>query len=381
MKIAVDIQPLLSGNKTGIGFYQTEIMNAISDIDRENEYFLNFFSLRNTENKKAKAERLFNGLGKVNICEWFSYGIAKKIWYLLPIPYRLFFPEKTDVNLFFNYYVPPFAEGKSVVVIYDTVVNDLPETMGAKTQFALKHTLKKSIKRAEKIITISEFSKERIMYHYRVPEEKISVVPCGYRSDIFHSDYEKTDIEAVKKKYGIEYEYFLYLGTLEPRKNIERLIKARELLKKDFEDCPKLVLAGGKGWLYDGIFELVKNMNLENSVIFTGYVEDNDVPLLMSGATAFCFPSLYEGFGMPPLEAMACGVPVIASDISSLPEVVGDAALLVDPLSVDSIAEALKKIAFDKELRSELSKKGLSQCKKFSWKQSAELFFHVIKKL
>lgn len=381
MKIAVDIQPLLSGNKTGIGFYQTEIMNAISDIDKENEYLLNFFSLRNTENKKAKAEKLFNGIGKVRACTWFSYGIAKKLWYFFPIPYKLFFREKTDATLFFNYYVPPFAGGKAITVIYDTVVNDMPETMGGKTRFALKHTLKKSIKRAEKIVTISQFSKERIMYHYGVHEDKISVVPCGFRSDIFHNGYSGSDIDRAKQKYGIDGDYFLYLGTLEPRKNIERLVKAYDLLKREQEDCPGLVLAGGKGWLYEGIFELVKKLGLENNVIFTDYVEDGDVPLLMSGAMIFCFPSMYEGFGMPPLEAMACGTPVITSGTSSLPEVVGDAALLVDPLSVDSIASALKRAAFDNELRNEMSKKGLIQSRKFSWKNSAELFLDVINKI
>lgn len=381
MKIAVDVQPLLSGNKTGIGFYQTEIMNALSDIDKDSEYFLNFFSLRNTENKKAIARKLFNGKGKVRVCKWFSYGIAKKIWYFFPVPYKLFFRAKTDVSLFFNYYVPPFASGKSITVIYDTVVDDMPETMGGKTRFALKHTLKKSIKRAEKIVTISQFSKERIMYHYSVHEEKISVVPCGFRPDMFHSSYNREEIGSIKRKYDIDGDYLLYLGTLEPRKNIERLVRAYGLLKRDFADCPNLLLAGGKGWLYDGIFELIKTLRLEDSVIFTGYVEDQDVPLLMSGAMVFCFPSLYEGFGMPPLEAMACGTPVITSDTSSLPEVVGDAALLVDPLSVDSIASALKRTVADKELRSEMSKKGLIQCEKFSWEKSAELFLDIINKI
>lgn len=381
MKIGVDVQSILSGNKTGIGFYQTEIMNALFDTDRDNEYFLNFFSIRNTERKKERIQELFKDRGNVRVCNWVSYGIVKKLWYFLPVPYKLFFGKKVDVSLFFNYFVPPFANGKSISVIYDTVVNDMPETMGGKTRFALKHTLKKSIKRAEKIITISQFSKERIMCNYGVSEEKIAVVPCGFRSDVFNGNYDSEKTEQVKRKYNIDGEYLLYLGTLEPRKNIERLVRAYAMVKKDLEDCPKLVLAGGNGWLYEGIFELVKALNLEDSVIFTGYVEDKDVPLLMSGAMIFCFPSLYEGFGMPPLEAMACGTPVITSNTSSLPEVVGDAALLVDPLSVESIALGIKKAVADKELRAEMSAKGLIQCKKFSWEKSAELFLDVINKI
>lgn len=380
MKISVDVQPLLSGNKTGIGFYQTEILNELSRLDNENEYLLNFFSLRNTEAKKERAAKLFNKAG-IQVCNWCSYSIAKKFWYFIPVPYKMFFRNNVDISLFFNYFVPPFPSGKVVTVIYDTVVNDTPETMGAKTRFALQHTLKQSIKRADKIITISDFSKERIMFHYGVCEDKIAVVPCGYRSDVFHNNYSVKEIETGKKKYNINSDYFLYLGTLEPRKNIERLVKAYSLLKQGKNKIPKLVLAGGKGWLYDNIFKLVNELDLIDYVIFTGYVDDKDVPLLMNGAAAFCFPSLYEGFGMPPLEAMACGTPVITSNTSSLPEVVGDAAILVNPLSVDDISNAIKLVTKDDKLRQQLSEKGLVQCQKFSWEKSAKLFLETINNL
>lgn len=379
MKISVDVQPLLSGNKTGIGFYETEVLNALSELDNNNEYYLNFFSLRNTRSKIECAEKLFGGKGKIQICKWASYSVVKKLWYLFPVPYKCFFREETDVSLFFNYYVPPFTYGKTITVIHDMTVKDMPETMSTKTRFALSHTLKQSIKRADKIVTVSEFSRERISYYYDIPIEKIEIVTNGYREDMFHNNYGKNKIDSVKLKYKITGDYLLYLGTLEPRKNIERLIKAFAQLKRDLSDCHKLVLAGGKGWLYDSIFETVKRLNLEQDVIFTGYVEDKDVPLLMSGALVFCFPSLYEGFGIPPLEAMACGTPVITSNTSSLPEVVGDAAILVDPLSVDSISDALKKVVGDESLRREMSKKGLEQCRKFSWRKSAETLLDIIK--
>lgn len=159
----------------------------------------------------------------------------------------------------------------------------------------------------------------------------------------FHTDYSTEQIQEAIKKYHINEKYFLYLGTIEPRKNLERLIKAYVKLVSRHKDVPQLVLAGGNGWYYDDIFQMIDTCHLKEQVVFTGYVDQKDSPLLMSGAMAFVFPSLYEGFGMPPLEAMACGTPVITSKTSSLPEVVGDAGILVDPENVDEICEAMEK--------------------------------------
>ncbi len=381
MKISIDIQPLFSGNRTGIGFYQTEMIRAMLRAGSGEEYKLNFFSLRNTGEKLKTAENIFGKGAEADVCGWFSSALAKKIWLLLPLPYSLFFPKRTDVSCFFNFTVPPFARGKKVVVIYDTVIRDFPETMSFKTKLVLSAELKRSIKRADKIVTISEFSKSRIMLHYGVSGDKIAVVPCGIRSDLFNPSYSGEQVSEAKKRYNITGEYLLYLGTLEPRKNIERLVESYARLRSEKPDCPALVIAGGKGWLYDPIFERVKSLGVEDSVIFTGYVRDEDVPPLMKGALCFCFPSLYEGFGMPPLEAMACGTPVITSDCSSLPEVVGNAAVTVDPYSVDELYGALKRVTEDPSLREELSRRGIERSGKFSWEKSAGIFLDTIKNI
>jgi glycosyltransferase involved in cell wall biosynthesis len=168
---------------------------------------------------------------------------------------------------------------------------------------------------------------------------------------------------------------------LEPRKNIERLVEAYGLARKNHAAFPALVIAGRKGWLYDRIFRCVKDLGLEGQVIFTGYVPDRDKPPLLAGAQCFCFPSLYEGFGMPPLEAMACGTPVLTSNAASLPEVVGDAALTVDPCSVDDMAEAMERICFDTALREELRKKGLERVKQFDWGRLADSLYEVYREL
>ena len=378
MKIAVDVQPLLGDKLTGVGYYQFNLLKAAISADNENEYVLNFFSLRHTQDKIARLRELFGDGVKIKPCCWLSYSLLHRLWLLFPVPYRWFFPQKADVSLFFNYYVPPFAEGKVCSVVYDTVINDMPETMDKRTRRALGLTLKKSIRRCDRIITISEFSRGRIMKHYNTPEDRICVVPCGIDHDEFNSSCSTEKVEECKSRLGICGDYLLYLGTLEPRKNISGLIEAYKLLCESQPDCPKLVVAGGKGWLYDSIFERVREYGLEDKVIFTGYVSDEEAPLLMSGATVFCFPSFYEGFGMPPLEAMACGTPAMVSDRSSLPEVVGDAALIVDADSPKNMAEAIKRILNDDALRAELSEAGKARAQEFTWKKSAEAFIKEI---
>jgi glycosyltransferase involved in cell wall biosynthesis len=177
-------------------------------------------------------------------------------------------------------------------------------------------------------------------------------------------------IERVKARYGIRGDYILYVGTLQPRKNLRRLLKAYAMVQKR-DETPCLVIAGRKGWLYDQIFQQVERLGLETEVIFPGYVPQDDLPTLLSGACFFVFPSLYEGFGLPVLEAMACGTPVLCSNVSSLPEVAGNVALLVDPLDVESMAEAMNRLLQDEGLRAQLVERGFQQVRQFSWDRCA----------
>lgn len=186
-------------------------------------------------------------------------------------------------------------------------------------------------------------------------------------------------IPEVKSSLGINGEYFLYLGTIEPRKNLERLISAYHILTQRIQDAPKLVLAGGKGWLYDSIFQRVSDLKLADKVLFTKYIPSEDMNPLMCGALAFVFPSIYEGFGMPPLEAMACGVPVLASNAASLPEVTGDCGVICDAYSEESIADGLYTLYNDTALRAELSIRGRKRAEGFSWERSAEILYKAYK--
>ena len=381
MNISFDAQPLVKGQKTGIGFCEAGTISAMLKKYPENSYTMEYFCYKNIANYAEKLSSFIGTNCKAAPCKWFSDSVYRILWNFIPIPYRIFFNTKPDITHFFNYFIPPGVQGKCIATVHDMAYKVYPETVRFKTKFMLNVSLARSCRRADKIITISEFSKREIMKYLNIDENKIVVVPCGVDHDVFKPQTDNKKIETTKQRYNITRDYFLYLGTLEPRKNIERIIEAYAVLKKEESQAPLLVMAGRKGWLYDSIFQKVKELKLEQDILFTGYIEDSDAPVLISGATAFLFPSFYEGFGLPPLEAMACGVPVLTSNCASLPEVVGDAAIVVDPYSIDEIMQGMKMLMKDANLRMKLSEKGIKQAKSFTWDKTADIVYDVYKEL
>lgn len=379
MRIEFDAIPLISDRVTGIGWCEVGQTAAMARLHPENSYYYSFFtsgdSLRTARVKAFAGDKI--GLNSSG----FSGYLYRAVSAFLPVPYSCFFGKKADVTHFFNYIVPPGVKGKKVVTVHDMVYKAFPGTVRGRTKLMLNMGLKKSMKRADIIVTDSEFSKSEIVKYFPQHREKIRVVPCGVDLERFRPCRDKERISGVKTSLGIEGEYFLYVGTIEPRKNLKRLIIAYNALAKRLPEPPKLVLAGGKGWLYDDIFEKVKELDLEDKVIFTKYVPSEDMNPLMCGAMAFVFPSIYEGFGMPPLEAMACGVPVLTTAEASLPEVTGDCAVICDAYSPKSIAEGLYRLYKDEKLRSELSERGLRRAKAFTWERSAEALYEIYKNL
>ncbi len=375
MNIAFDALPLL-GRLTGIGYCEAGQVKAMAKSHPELQFSLNYMYIRG----RSRCEQMLAPYETQNLrargafCSPYAYRLLSSV---LPVPYRWFFGKKAKLSHFFNYIVPPFVAGKTVVTVHDMVYRAYPETVRGRTRRMLELGLVKSMKRADRIVTDSEFSKSEIIKYYPQFAEKIRVVPCGVDCTRFHPETDPARLAKVKETYGLPEEYFLYLGTLEPRKNLERLIDAYAAFAKNNEDPAKLVLAGGKGWLYDGIFRKVQELGLAQQVLFTQYIADEDLCALMSGALAFVFPSIYEGFGMPPLEAMACATPVLVSDAASLPEVTGDSAVIVKPDSTSSITEGLQRLYDDSALRERLSQEGLARAKTFSWERSAALLFDV----
>jgi glycosyltransferase involved in cell wall biosynthesis len=223
-------------------------------------------------------------------------------------------------------------------------------------------------RRVDRIVTISESSKKHIVHYLGTPAEKVDVVYLGV--DEQHRLLPEAEVAAFREKKGLNFPFILYLGVLQPRKNIPTLIRAYARLKAAGSDH-RLVIAGGKGWHYAEIFELVRKEGLDAHVIFAGHVPDAEVPFWYSAARVFVFPSIFEGFGIPPLEAMACGTPVVTTNATSLPEVVGDAAITVDPQDVEALAMAIHRTLHDGDLRTQLREKGLMRSKLFTWERAA----------
>lgn len=380
MNINFDAVPICSDKITGIGWCEVGQTQTLAKLHPEHEYEYSFFTSGDKE--RVKRVKKFAGKSiKLNTSDFSGY-LYRAASTFLPIPYSFFFGRKNDITHFFNYIVPPFVHGKKVVTVHDMVYKAFPETVRGRTRFMLETGLKRSMKRADIIVTDSEFSKSEILKYFPQHEHKIRVVPCGVDLERFHPCDEPERIPEVKRSLEINGDYFLYLGTIEPRKNLERLISAyAAFAKKIGENAPKLVLAGGKGWLDNGIYSRVEKLGMTKNIIFTKYVPSEDMNPLMCGALAFVFPSIYEGFGMPPLEAMACGVPVLTSGEASLPEVTGDCAVICDAYSVKSIAQGLYRLYSDEKLRAELSCKGLERAKGFTWERSAEMLLNVYREL
>lgn len=378
--VALDVQSLFENNKTGIGWTVKQLVDQLTNC-RKFQFQLNYFGKFQLKNEKQILENYIDKGCIAKRCPWMELPIYRRIWNFIPIPYNWMFGKNAEITQFFNYVIPPGVKGKKVLFIYDMAYKAYPETISERTKADLNRNLQISSQRADIICTISEFSKSEIVKYLNVPEEKIKIVSCGVNRKLFHTQYSDDAVRNVKEKYNISGSYFLYLGTLEPRKNVLKIIQAYNLFRKRNEKCPKLVIAGKKGWLYEDIFAYVKSQQIENLVIFTGYVESNEVPVLMRGATTFLFPSLYEGFGLPVLEAMSCGTPVITSYNTSLREVAGDAGLLVNPESEEQIAECMQKINDNADLCRRLSEKGLKQSAKFTWEEAAKTLSDLYMKL
>ncbi|MHC1749551.1 MAG: glycosyltransferase family 4 protein [Cellulosilyticaceae bacterium] len=379
MKVGIELQPCLK-NRSGIGVYTYELtkrLQTYDDIDIQGNIF-NF--LNRNDNSKDLAGLNFS----METCRLFPYGVYSRIWNQIPIHYQVLFNQKVDVYHFFNFIVPPGVKGKVIATIHDLTFERYPETMDQKNLTRLKKNVNYSIERADKIVTISESSKQDIIKYLKVDGSKIEIIYPGVDKVVFGQEYAQRQINYVKDKYHLPDKYILYMGTIEPRKNIGAIIEAFAQLKKDNDDRIKnikLVLAGKKGWLYESIFDKVRTLNLENDVVFTDYVEDQDKAIIYQLAKIFIFPSLYEGFGIPALEAMAAGVPVITSNSSSLPEVVGTAGILVEPKDFKGIAEAMCNILNDESLAKEMIAKGYEQVKKFSWDESARKLYELYKNI
>lgn len=305
----------------------------------------------------------------------FNYKIlpGRGLWIIRVLtPYLLRGRDKLDVFFTPSHYVPPVANTPRVCAIMDLGYLEFSGQFKKYDFWQLKLWSAWSIKASKYVMAISESTKKDIVRHYKFASHKIVVTLLGYDNEKFNSSISSNDVRRVKSKYTISTDYVLFLGTLKPSKNVEGLIKAWKDIAREYTDL-SLVIAGKKGWLYESIFKVVKDLGLDGRVIFTDFVDKSDKPPLIKGARAFVLPSFWEGFGIDVVSAMAVGTPVIVSDKGSLPEVAGNAGIVVDPASTSEITHAIKKVLDMSKLDyNRMVKRGLIQTQKFSWQKAAE---------
>ncbi len=315
-----------------------------------------------------------------------KYRVVKpgKLWTQWRLPLDLFLHNpRPDVFFSPTHYAPRFSPVPSVVSVMDLSYLYFPEMFNKSDLLQLRNWTAYSVKKANKVFTISNSSKNDIMKEYKISSDRVVVTHLGIKESVTLTPHIYS-MNELKGKYGLSGNFILFVGTLQPRKNIKRLIEAFEKVVKSKAESHKdlqLIIVGRRGWLFEEILETPKELGIEERVKFLENVEDDELPLFYKNALCFVLPSLYEGFGLPVLEAMKQGCPVITSNISSLPEAGGDAALYVDPEDINDIAKKITELVSSEKLRKELIEKGKVQVKKFSWEKTAKETLEVLQQV
>ena len=381
MRIGVDYtSAVLQG--AGIGRLTRCIFQALAEIDHENEY------------------RLFAAMGRGQPSNLPTFQPSNlSTFHLKPIPlsdrelnivwHRLRLPLPVElitgpVDVFHSpdFTLPPVWRARTVLTVHDLSFLRVPECFTGALRRYLEQVVPRSVRRADQVIADSESTKRDLVELLGTPAGKVTVIYSGVEPR-FRPIADQSTLEAVRRRYNLPERFILSVGTLQPRKNFITLIEAFSRLKLEdggwrLEDGGlKLVIVGGRGWLYEEIFSRVEALGLQGEVLFPGFVADEHLPVLYNLAEVFALPSLYEGFGLPPLEAMACGTPVVTSNASSLPEVVGDAGLMVEPMDVEGLAAAIGCVLEDGDLRREMVQRGLARAREFTWGRAARQLLEV----
>ena len=365
--IGIDGNEANQQNRVGVGQFAYNVIDQLEKIDRNNSYtiYLKDKPLSDLPKERSGWKYLVFG--------------PSKLWTQLALPFKLF-TQKEKIDIFYSpsHYAPRFSPVPTIISIMDLWHHRHPEQFNKKDLYQLTKWESYSVKQASHIITISEFTKREIIKFYGLSEKKITVAYPGFER--FNLKDNEGVIKEIRERWKIEGDYLLYLGTLQPKKNLVRLIETFNILNTKYKiQNTNLVIAGKKGWMFGKIFELVRELGLEQKVIFTGFISEEEKPYLIAGAKAFILPSFYEGFGIPVLEAMSLGVPVIASKEGSLPEAGGKAVTYCDPYSVESMSEAIRKVLdLNEKQRDEIIKEGKRQTEKFSWQKCAQKVLEVV---
>ncbi|MBU4494419.1 MAG: glycosyltransferase family 4 protein [Acidobacteria bacterium] len=364
MNIGYDIRPFLK-NETGVGVYFRNLLQSLSRLDRDNSYFLfsSSFKDRFSADKIPSFSRMSFRDKRIPV------RVMNCLWYRLEWPpLDLFFRTRLDLTHSPTPLLLP-SRGRKIVTVYDLFFVEYPEKADREAGRVFNRKIHRSLREADGIITISRFTRDRILDLFPVDEKKIRVIPLGLHRN-FWVEGSIREFEETKSRLGLPSSYILFVGAMERRKNLVRLIEAFDLIQKRKPDL-SLVIAGREGEDTPAVRARIRDLRLESRVHLIGYCRETDLRSLYRLADAFVFPSLYEGFGLPLLEAMACELPVAASGTSALTEVGGDAALYFNPDDPGEMAAVIERVLEDSALRSRLQVKGKKRVEDFSWKDAA----------
>ncbi len=375
MRIAIDYTAAIRQG-AGIGQYVRSLVAAMLQQDNTNQYTL-LASGRPTRERPFPTAENVRGRSIFIPDRYLNF-----LWYRWRLPlYATYFSGPVDIYHGPDFALPPLGKHpRKVVTVHDLAFLEHPEFAVPALTAYLNKVVPESVAAADVVAAVSQATRATLIEHFKTPPEKIIIIPCGVGPH-FHRVSDPVLLGATQNKFGLKHPLVLGVGTLEPRKNHVGLIKAFALAQKKKKGPATLALAGGKGWLYEETRQLVSELKLEKKVRFLGRVSDLELITLYSMADVFVFPSFFEGFGIPPLEAMACGAPVITSNTSSLPEVAGDAALLIDPYDTHALAQAITQVLENKPLQEELRQKGFQRVQQYSWTRSASKMLTVYQRL
>ena len=364
MRVAVNTRFLLKDHLEGVGGYTHEVCRRLVKRYPQHEFFFLFdrpYSPEFIYSDNVQPLVLFPQARHPWLWKWyFEYSIP-----------RIFKKYQPDVFFSPDGFVSLRSKVRTVIVMHDLAYTHYPEQVSRATYTYYKKYVPKFVRRADAIIAVSEFTKQDIVQQFHIPPDKIHVGYNDCKPEFCPlTEVQKTDI---KKEHTGGKEYFFYAGSIHPRKNVARLIRAFDLFKSTSGAPIQLLIAGRKWWQTDAVDNAYEEAQHKKDICFLGYVPNAEMARLMGASMALVYPSLFEGFGVPVLEAMHCEVPIITSDVSSLPEVAGDAALLVNPTSVDSIADAMQQLYRDSTLREKLVRNGQQQRQQFNWEKTVDL--------
>jgi glycosyltransferase involved in cell wall biosynthesis len=362
MRICIDTSPAVH-RRAGLGRYAQELLAALLSVDADDEYVA-FYHRPQDAHLDPPLDRVPHLTTTLDTKPW---RFAALFAQFLRMPQDRMFP---GIDLFHatDHLLPRLTRVRTVFTLHDLIFRLYPGTHKPLNRWFLTLVMPRFLEAADAVIAVSEHTKRDAMRFYGLDEAKIHVVYEGVDARFRPAPAEA--IARVRRDHGLPSKFILSLGTIEPRKNLTSLLEAYHTLRARGSEVG-LVIVGQKGWLYEGFFRRLHELGLDNEVVFTGFVPDADLPAIYSAAELFVFPSLYEGFGLPVLEALACAAPVVTSDSSSLPEVAGDAALLVDPTSVGHLVEAMTTVLESEDVRADLKARGPRQAARFNWDKAA----------